>query len=180
MSLGLTVWRHPRPQGVAGRCIGGRTDVPVHWRRAKRLARRIQAHARRHGQAHEVWTSPLARCADVGRWLRSWGWRHHQLDALREIDFGRWDGRAWRDIPKEEIDAWVADFLDFAPAGGESLAALLQRVKVCPLPAGALVVSHGGWMLARRWLRQHGEARPSAVQWPSAPRYGECLQESRA
>lgn len=171
MSSGITVWRHPRPEGVQGRCIGARTDVPVHWRRAKRLARRIQAHARRHRLPHEVWTSPLQRCADVGRWLRRWGWTHHMRADLREMDFGAWDGRFWRDIPKTEVDAWVADFLGFAPAGGESLQALLDRVAACDLPPGALVVSHGGWMLARRWRQTRGDEAPSAAQWPAAPRY---------
>ncbi|MDL5031675.1 histidine phosphatase family protein [Pelomonas sp. APW6] len=168
----LTVWRHPRPVGVQGRCIGGRSDVPVHWRRAKRLARRIQAHARRHRLPHEIWTSPLQRCADVGRWLRRWGWIHHQRDDLREIDFGAWDGLRWADIPKAEIDAWVADFPGFSPSGGESLNALLARIDACGLPEGALVVSHGGWMLARRWLQQAPGQVPEARTWPSPPRYG--------
>ena len=172
MRSALTVWRHPRPEGVQGRCIGARSDVPVHWRRAKRLARRIQAHARRHRLPHEIWTSPLQRCADVGRWLRRWGWIHHQRDDLREIDFGAWDGQRWADIRKTEIDAWVANFPGFSPAGGESLNALLARVGACELPAGALVVSHGGWMLARRWLRQSPGQVPEARSWPSPPRYG--------
>ncbi len=173
MPIGCTVWRHPRPEGVKGRCIGARSDVPVHWRRAKRLARRIQAHARRHRLPHEVWTSPLRRCADVGRWLARWGWRHRLCEDLREMDFGAWDGRRWSDIPKEDIDAWVADFLGFAPKGGESLAALLERVAACALPANALVVSHGGWMLARRWHQAHPQQPPSAACWPQPPRYAE-------
>jgi len=173
MAGGITVWRHPRPEGVQGRCIGARSDVPVHWRRAKRLARRIQAHARRHRLPHMVWTSPLQRCADVGRWLRRWGWTHHARDDLREMDFGTWDGRFWRDIPKPEIDAWVADFLHFAPAGGESLQAMLDRVAACALPPGALVVSHGGWMLAKRWLHEQPALRPAADRWPRPPGYGE-------
>lgn len=168
-----TVWRHPRPEGVKGRCIGARSDVPVHWRRAKRLARRIQAHAHRHRLPHEVWTSPLRRCADVGRWLARWGWRHRQRGDLLELDFGAWDGRRWSEIPKAEVDAWVADFAGFAPLGGEPLGRMLARVAACELPAGALVVSHGGWMLARRWLQSHPGQEPSADAWPQPPGYGE-------
>lgn len=172
-----TVWRHPRPEGVAGRCIGARSDVPVHWRKAKRLARRIQAHARRHGLPHRVWTSPLRRCADVGRWLARWGWQHQMSPGLLEMDFGTWDGRPWDQVPKAEIDAWVADFHAFAPSGGESLQQVLARTAACELPAQALLVSHGGWMLARRWLHEQPGQVPKAAQWPAAPRYGEawCL-----
>ena len=42
----LWAWRHPRPHGVAGRCIG-HTDVAVDPRKAKRLAHRIRQHVRR-------------------------------------------------------------------------------------------------------------------------------------
>ncbi len=169
----LTVWRHPRPEGVAGRCIGAGTDAPVHWRRAKRLARRIQAHARRHRLAHEVHTSPLSRGADVGRWLRRWGWRHHLDARLLELDFGSWDGQRWSEIGQEAVDAWVADFCEHRPGGGERLSALLARVAAWPA-SPALIVSHGGWMLARRWHAQHGDALPTAAEWPQPPRYAQC------
>lgn len=168
----FNAWRHPRPEGVAGLCIGARSDPPVHWRRAKRLARRIQAHARRHRLAHAVVTSPLSRCADVGRWLVRWGWTHRIDAALRELDFGAWDGRRWDDIGAEAVDAWMADFVHQAPGGGESLAALLARCRTA-WPGGALVVTHGGWMLARRWCEVHPHEAPSAARWPRPPRHGE-------
>lgn len=171
MSVAITVWRHPRPEGAAGLCVGARCDLAVPARRAKRLARRIQAHARKHRLAHEVWTSPLRRCADVGRWLKRWGWRHRIDAALAEIDFGAWDGQPWAEIPKAEIDDWVRDFAGFAPEGGESLRTLLKRAS--SWSGGELVVSHGGWMLARRWALAHPDQEPQADQWPSPPAYGE-------
>ena len=171
-SAPLRVWRHPRPEGAAGRCVGARCDLAVAARRAKRLARRIQALARRERLPHVVWTSPLARCADVGRWLRRWGWTHHVDAALAELDFGAWDGRAWSEIPRAQVDAWVADFADHAPPGGESLRALLRRAAAWN--GGGLVVSHGGWMLARRWHTERGQVFPQAHEWPAPPRYGEC------
>lgn len=170
----FSVWRHPRPTGAKGLCVGARCDLPVTARRAKRLARRIQAHARRHRLPHEIWTSPLRRCADVGRWLRRWGWRHHQDAALLELDFGDWDGRPWSDIPKAEMDAWVADFAGSHPGGGESLQALLARASNWHgAKAGGMVVSHGGWMLARRWASEHPDRTPAASEWPSPPGYAE-------
>ena len=71
----LWVWRHPKPQGAAGRCIG-RTDLPVDPRRARRLAHRILSIARREQLPREVWTSPLARGREVGRWLARQGFPH--------------------------------------------------------------------------------------------------------
>jgi len=172
MPAELLVWRHPRPIGAQGLCVGAGCDLPVPARRAKRLARRIQAVAHRHRLPHEVWTSPLRRCADVGRWLRRWGWRHHVDAALSELDFGSWDGRPWAEIPKADVDQWVSDFATAAPGGGETLLALMDRA--CGWSGGALVVSHGGWMLARRWVDTHPGRVPRADQWPAPPAYGEC------
>jgi alpha-ribazole phosphatase len=167
------VWRHPRPQGHHGRCIG-RTDLRVDPRKARRLARRIDAHARQHGLPRWVVTSPLRRTAAVGRALRRLGWCHVVDEALLEADFGAWDGQAWSDIPVSEVDAWVADFADHAPGGGESLRAVMRRAAVWSAPVpGATVVGHAGWMLARQWVVQHGLDRlPQAAEWPAPPAYG--------
>ena len=110
----IWAWRHPRPDRVDGYCIG-RADVPVDPRRAKRLARRIERAARVHGLPREVWTSPLQRCAEVGRWLKRWGWMHHVDAALLEMDFGAWDGLPWSVIACGEVEAWRRDFARHAP-----------------------------------------------------------------
>lgn len=168
-------WRHPRPSGHEGRCIG-RTDVRVDLRKARRLARRIHRHANRHGEPRLVCTSPLQRCRAVGQHLRRLGWRHVVDDALLEADFGTWDGLPWSQVSRAEVDAWVENFLHHAPGGGESLAQVLARVRDwSPPQAGVTVVGHAGWMLARQWLAQHGPDRPPALasQWPRPPAHGE-------
>ncbi|MBT9495316.1 MAG: histidine phosphatase family protein [Paucibacter sp.] len=168
----IWVWRHPRPDGAAGRCIGAGTDLPVHWRATKRLARRIQKLAQRERLPKIVYSSPLSRCADVAAWLKAWGWQHHQDPNLLELNFGAWDGRAWAEVQQTEVDAWVADFVDHAPGGGESLASLLERAGTWRPQAGRLAISHGGWMLARRWVKEQGQVLPSAAAWPKPPGYG--------
>ncbi|MCY4755979.1 histidine phosphatase family protein [Pelomonas aquatica] len=163
----FTIWRHPRPRGAAGRCIGGRTDLPVDPRKAKRLAHRIRAHARRHGLPREVVTSPLARAADVGRWLRRWGFLWRVDATLAEMDFGAWDGRPWASIPAPEFERWMADFCGFDFDGGEPLARLLDRAAAWQ-PCCALVVGHGGWINARQWRG----GVPAPASWPPPPAYG--------
>lgn len=165
-------FRHPRPQGAEGRCIG-RTDLGVDPRRARRLAHRIRALQRRHGLARQVWTSPLRRCADVGRWLARWGWRHEVADHLIEFDFGRWDGLDWTHIDRAEIDAWCDEFVDAAPGGGESLRGLLERVGSWRPEGPVIVVGHAGWMLARHWLSCHAKPPTGLADWTTkAPAYG--------
>lgn len=175
-AVGPVVWAWRHPAARAGRCIG-RTDVRVDPRRAKRLARRIQAAARRHGLPRVVHTSPLARCTDVGRWLRRWGWHHVVDDELLELAFGAWDGRRWQDIDRAQIDAWCADFAATPPGGGEPLRALLHRAAAwrprVPCGRACVVVAHAGRMQARRWMDERSAEPPLAQTWPSTPAHGD-------
>lgn len=176
-SAAVVAWRHPRPIGAQGRCIG-RTDLAVDRRKVKRLAHRIRQAARRHGWPQVVHSSSLRRCADVGRQLRRWGWRHHIDDALLEMDFGTWDGLSWSAITLADVDVWCANFAHHAPGGGESLRAMLDRVCVnlCEADVPRLIVAHAGWMIAAQWLQDNAHAPRQAADWPQPPRYGECWQ----
>lgn len=169
----LHAWRHPRAIGAEGRCIG-RTDLPVDPRRAKRLAHRIRALARREDLPRAVLTSPLARSRAVGRWLARWGWQRRVDPALAEMDFGAWDGLPWAQIDQVAFDAWCADFLHHAPGGGESLAALLARVQGLDPGLARIVVTHGGWVSAALWCSTQGQPVPSAERWPAPPRHATC------
>lgn len=167
----LHAWRHPRASGSEGRCTG-RTDLPVDRRRAKRLAHRIRAFARRHALPRIVVTSPLERSHAVGRWLARWGWQHRVDAKLAELDFGRWDGRRWNDIARPQLDLWTADFEHYPPGGGETVAALLLRVRAFDPGPARLVVTHGGWLSAARWLGSGVRAAPRSEHWPAPPVHG--------
>lgn len=169
----LWAWRHPRARDAAGRCIG-QTDLPVDPRKAKRLAHRIRAVARREQLPREVTVSALRRARDVGRWLARWGWRVDVDARLNEVDFGTWDGRTWAHIPWDEVQHWQDDLLHHAPGGGESLAVLVARVRdfladrAGRAQAPRLVVTHGGWLNA--WLHVPlGATAVAATDWPPAP-----------
>jgi alpha-ribazole phosphatase len=174
----LIVWRHPRPKGVQGRCIG-QMNVPVDRRKAKRLAHRIRQYARRQRlferEPAMVWTSPLRRCFDVGRILRGWGWGHRVDARLSELNFGDWDGRFWAAIAKADVDAWCDNFADAQPGGGESVRQLLARcgefVDERRAVPTSLVVAHAGWINALRWVSKPQVADPIAANWPTAIAY---------
>lgn len=175
----LWLWRHPRAIGAAGRCIG-RTDLPVDPRKARRLAHRIRSAARAHALPREVFTSPLARSAAVGRQLRRWGWRWRIEPLLAELDFGAWDGLPWSAIGRDEVEAWQAELLHHAPGGGENLAALARRVGAFVAQARAegrprLVVTHGGWINACLHVPP-GAGRIDASCWPAAPAHGSLVR----
>jgi alpha-ribazole phosphatase len=167
-SFKLYAWRHPRAIGAEGRCIG-RTDLPVNPRRAKRLAHRIRALARRQQLPRIVITSPLQRSRAVGRWLSRWGWQHRVDPALSEMDFGAWDGRKWAEISKTAVDAWCADFLEHAPGGGESVASLLARVRRFEPGPCSIIVTHGGWLSSALWNATQPDSTPCPEHWPAPP-----------
>ena len=176
MVLACPAFRHPRPWGHEGRCIG-QTDLALDPRKARRLARRIRRLAGREGWPLVVCTSPLRRCRDVGRCLKRWGWQHVVDARLLEMHFGAWDGKPWSHIPHAEVDAWVADFAHHAPGGGERLVDVLARAQAWEPPVpGAVLVAHAGWMLSRQWVMTHGPGElPVSEQWPRPLGYGQQL-----
>jgi alpha-ribazole phosphatase len=176
VALACPAFRHPRPRGHEGRCIG-QTDLGVDPRKARRLARRIRRLAGREGWPPVVCTSPLKRCRELGRCLKRWGWRHVVDARLLEMHFGTWEGKPWLEIPHAEVDAWVTDFAHHAPGGGECLVDVLTRARAWAPPVpGAVLVAHAGWMLARQWVSAHPNGDlPQASQWPKPPTYGQCL-----
>lgn len=69
--------------------------------------------------------SPAERCRRLAKALEV---EHVHEDRLQEIDFGDWDGRNWLDLPREDTEAWLADFVNHVPPNGESYAQLSERV----------------------------------------------------
>ena len=67
-----------------------------------------------------------------------------------EKHFGAWEGNAWDNIARNEIDAWAADIMGYAPPGGESAQQLMRRVQallsdIAQLPQRSIaLVAHGG------------------------------------
>jgi broad specificity phosphatase PhoE len=63
-----------------------------------------------------------------------------------EMDFGEWEGRAWSEVPREQLDLWAVDVAGYRPPGGESFADLIARVgaALADLREPHLIVTHGG------------------------------------
>ena len=139
--------RHPAVQVRPGTCYG-RLEVPLRpdgVARIPRLAAKIFAHG-----IPRVWTSPASRCRVVAGAVVAMGGAELMVDPrLQEFDFGAWEGLAWDAIPRSELDRWAATPRGFAPPGGESEQAFLERVCRAhqEIRAGGkdcAVISHGG------------------------------------
>lgn len=109
-----------------------------------------------------ILTSPLQRARRLAEHLAQTQRCELRADArLMEKHFGIWEGQAWDDIARGEIDAWAADTMGYAPEGGESAQQLMQRVQIllhdiAQLPQQNIaLVAHGGSI--RAMLAQIGD-----------------------
>ena len=104
-----------------------------------------------------VFSSPLNRCRQLAEDLAERTRRGDIVydDRLREYHFGDWEMLPWADIPRDALDAWMADFVNLAPHNGDSFQSVYDRVetfwreRVLPLsdadvPQTAYIVAHGG------------------------------------
>ena len=95
------------------------------------------------------------------------------------MDFGAWEGQRWVTIAREEIDAWTDNFTACRPGNGESLQAMLARVKEALDEArqqekDVVWITHAGVIRCVIWLLAHGDRAPQASEWlMAAPGFGE-------
>lgn len=184
----LWLQRHAQPLVAPGVCYG-RTDMAADDKATTAAAQALQsAWAAEALPAGTVWHSPLQRCAQLATALQMQA-PAFQLSAcndLAEMDFGAWEGQRWDGIAREEMQAWTADFMAYAPGGGESLATMMARVtraldaaRQQALETGqpVLWISHAGVAQCAHWLLTRGQRLPLAKDWPSVKlAYGEWLR----
>jgi alpha-ribazole phosphatase len=144
----LILLRHGRT-GFSGRYVGS-TDVPLSESgRAQILGMRPQFAAM---MVDILMTSPMLRCTqtvdllDLGLPV--------QLDSdLREIDFGRWEGKTFQEIEEQDfqlVHDWASATDDFCFPEGETISDFTGRIesvknRLLTLEAETvLLVAHGG------------------------------------
>lgn len=143
--MALTLIRHTRPAVRPGICYG-RTDLDL----APTFPEEAAAVLAKLEPAKALVSSPLGRCRALAERIGSAFQLVPSYDRrLQEMDFGRWEGQDWNDIPGMELDAWAADFLHARPHGGESVDAFVERVhevlaELRQDEASRLVVTHAG------------------------------------
>lgn len=126
-----------------------------------------------------VWSSDRTRAVDTASAI---GEPHNLIvdatPALRELDFGAWEGRDLRDLWREDPDAaraWEADITDAPRAFGESVPDLELRVRDfwngLELTGEIAVVAHRGSLAALQAAitgRPFGESFRWAEAWVEA------------
>ncbi|WP_424928595.1 alpha-ribazole phosphatase family protein [Amaricoccus tamworthensis] len=123
--MSLILLRHTRPDMPKGLCYG-RTDLLPDAgfpQTASEIARDLPS-------VEGIVTSPLTRCHMLASHIGDARNLPVETDKrLIEKDFGTWENTPWDDIPREQLDAWAADFLGARSHGGESVSMLRDRVE---------------------------------------------------
>ena len=173
----LWLVRHGRPLIESGVCYG-RLDVSADIEHTKSSA--IKLHSTLPADIQLIHCSPLQRCQQLAAELLSARPGSAQTDVrLQEMDFGAWEGQRWDAIAREEIDAWTDNFTACQPGNGESLQAMLARVKEALDEArqqekDVVWITHAGVIRCVTWLLEHGDRAPQAREWTmAAPGFGE-------
>jgi len=130
----------------------GWRDTPLNdtgRRQASELARRVMSDG-----IVSLWSSDLSRARETAEIVGARIGLEPRLDArLREANRGRWEGRLFEDVERDEPEryaVWMNDPAGFRFPGGESLREQLERVSDCveEIESGAqlpaLAVCHGG------------------------------------
>lgn len=171
----LILVRHPRPDVAPDICYGS-SDIAAaaaalaegHALLAAELAPALAAGCR-------LYSSPLRRCTALAGLLGDF-----TADArLAEMHFGAWELRPWSGIPRDEVDAWAGNLLDYRPGGGETVREMAARVQsfLDELRHDAVIVCHAGTMRLMAAIAA-GEPLLRAVQKPNQVNYCSTLRLS--
>jgi len=151
MAERLLLIRHGEVEEAGRGCYIGRTNLALSAQGRRQAAALAQVLAPLTGAT--VLSSPLARTCQTAEIALGPG-RPYTLDeTLREIDFGRWEGKRFEEIAAGDpdlVEDWAALAADFAFPGGEAFGAFQERVvtaaeRMRADPAETVVAfTHGG------------------------------------
>jgi alpha-ribazole phosphatase len=163
----LHLIRHPKPRIANGICYG---QLDLAAENSADVADKLQLEL---PAGLPLWSSPLLRCRELAEYL------HPQPlfdERLAEMNFGDWEGQAWDDIPRTQLDAWAADVAGYTPPGGESPISLQRRalafVADLKVPE-AVIVTHAGII---RTLLAHWQGLPPKCWTELVFAYGSCTR----
>ncbi|PJE46419.1 MAG: alpha-ribazole phosphatase [Sediminibacterium sp.] len=136
--------RHTTPKVEKGICYG-QADLDITETFLEEVEA-IKPHLPSEGI--KVYSSPLQRCKKLADALFE-GFDIDIHDDLMELNCGQWELLPWNDIPKEEIQPWMDDFVNVRVPQGESYVDLHNRVvnrfkDIVEKQESAVIVAHGG------------------------------------
>lgn len=114
--------RHTTPAVEKGICYG-QTDLNVaatFENEAKTVHEQVLYDA-----DTKIYSSPLVRCSKLAK---TFGSKIEYDNRLMELNFGKWEMQAWNDIPADEMNPWMNNFVTTPVPQGESYTMLQERM----------------------------------------------------
>lgn len=168
----LHLIRHGLTRGnLEGLYIGSGTDLPLCAEGRRQLAQLKDQFE--YPQAELVFVSPLLRAKETAELLYP-GVRMVELQDLREMNFGKFEGKALKELVKDpEFAAWMDPNSHAVPQGAEDRVAFCRRTGDMLMKMfeylfrthtqEAACITHGGVIM--NMLAQHGMPQRKPEEW---------------
>lgn len=99
-----------------------------------------------------IFSSPLKRCAILAKHIQEniKTISYQEDERLKEMNFGDWELKNWNEIPSEELNPWMEDFVNIKVTNGESFVELHERVgyflsdTISKIDQPIIIVAHAG------------------------------------
>lgn len=99
-----------------------------------------------------IFSSPLQRCVILAKHIQKniEAISYQEDERLQEMNFGDWELKSWNEIPPEELNPWMEDFVNIKVSNGESFVELHERVghflsdKISKIKRPIIIVAHAG------------------------------------
>ncbi len=99
-----------------------------------------------------IFSSPLKRCVILAQHIREniKTISYQEDERLKEMNFGNWELKTWNEIPPEELNPWMEDFVNIKVTNGESFVELHDRVGdflseiISKINQPIVIVAHAG------------------------------------
>lgn len=158
LSAPLYILRHGETAWNTERRMQGTRDsalTELGRRQALAVGRALEAELARTPAPTIFWRSPLGRVREtaeiVGRALGLADAEWREDERLKELSYGEWEGRSWKEIEAARPNAladWKADPQGFCPPGGETHFELRRRsaaflAEVAAMGVRTVMLGHG-------------------------------------
>ena len=126
----------------------GQTDLYVSssFEEEVKLIKKKITHEIKELSRVKIFSSPLKRCVKLAKKISE----NIYIDSrIMELNLGDWEMKPKQSIPKELVENWEKDMMNFTIPNGESNNAFLKRLKeftdeICEDKHDVLIVAHAG------------------------------------
>lgn len=128
-----------------------------------------------------IFSSPLKRCSILAKHIQknTNAISYQEDDRLKEMNFGDWELKPWNEIPPEELNPWMEDFVNIPVSNGESFTELHLRVgdflshQISKIKHPVIVVTHAGII---RSILCHQSSLPLKEAFQNKVDFGEVIR----